>query len=47
MSFKIAVLASTNGTDLGAIIDEMKEGLMPGIELVRVVSNVEGCGARF
>jgi phosphoribosylglycinamide formyltransferase 1 len=45
MSFKIAVLASTNGTDLGAIIDEMKEGLMPGIELVRVVSNVEGCGA--
>ena len=45
MSFKIAVLASTNGTDLGAIIEEMKAGLMEGIELSRVVSNVEDCGA--
>lgn len=43
--FKIAVLASTNGTDLGAIIDEMKAGKMPGIELVRVVSNKADCGA--
>lgn len=42
---KIAVLASTNGTDLQAIMDEMKAGLMPGIELVRVVSNVRDCGA--
>ena len=38
-SFKIAVLASTNGTDLQAIIDEMKAGLMPGIELEVVISN--------
>lgn len=37
--FKIAVLASTNGTDLQAIIDEMKAGKMPGIELTGVFSN--------
>lgn len=37
--FKIAVLASTNGTDLQAIIDEMKAGKMPEIELVGVLSN--------
>lgn len=37
--FKIAVLASTNGTDLQAIINEMKAGKMPGIELVGVFSN--------
>lgn len=43
--FKVGVLASTNGTDLQAIIDEMKAGNMPGIELVRVVSNVKDCGA--
>ena len=43
--FRIAVLASTNGTDLGAIIDEMKAGKMPGIELVRVISNKENSGA--
>lgn len=38
-NFRIAVLASTNGTDLQAIIDEMKAGKMPGIELSVVVSN--------
>lgn len=37
--FKIVVLASTNGTDLQAIIDEIKAGNMPGIELTLVVSN--------
>ncbi|MCC7197350.1 phosphoribosylglycinamide formyltransferase [Candidatus Peregrinibacteria bacterium] len=37
--FRIGVLASTNGTDLQAIIDEMKAGKMPGIELAVVVSN--------
>lgn len=37
--FKIAVLASTKGTDLQAIIDEMKAGKMPGIELAIVISN--------
>ncbi|MBI5152708.1 phosphoribosylglycinamide formyltransferase [Candidatus Peregrinibacteria bacterium] len=36
---KIGVLASTKGTDLQAIIDEMKAGHMPGIELAVVVSN--------
>lgn len=37
--FKIAVLASTNGTDLQAIIDEMKKGGMPNVELACVISN--------
>ncbi len=37
--FKIGVLASTKGTDLQAIIDEIKAGKMPGIELAVVLSN--------
>lgn len=37
--YKIAVLASTKGTDLQAIIDELKAGNMPGIELSLVISN--------
>lgn len=37
--FKIAVLASTKGTDLQAIIDEMKAGNMKGVELAAVISN--------
>lgn len=45
MSFRIGVLASTNGTDLQAIMDEMSAGKMPGIELAVVASNVEDCGA--
>lgn len=44
-TFKIAVLASTKGTDLQAIIDEMKSGKMPGIELAVVISNKEDCYA--
>jgi phosphoribosylglycinamide formyltransferase-1 len=43
--FKIAVLASTNGTDLQAIIDEMNRGEMPGIELSVVISDKDGSGA--
>lgn len=43
--FKIAVLSSTNGTDLQAIIDEMKAGKMPGISLTAVISNKQDCGA--
>ncbi len=43
--FRIGVLASTRGTDLQAIIDEMKDGKMPGIELSVVISNVEDCYA--
>lgn len=45
MSFRIGVLASTNGTDLQAIMDEMSAGKMPGIELAVVAGNVENCGA--
>lgn len=37
--YKIGVLASTKGTDLQAIIDELQAGKMPGIELTVVVSN--------
>jgi phosphoribosylglycinamide formyltransferase-1 len=37
--FRIGVLASTKGTDLQAIIDEMKAGKMPGIKLEVVISN--------
>lgn len=44
-TFKIAILASTKGTDLQAIIDEMKSGKMPGIELSVVISNKEDCYA--
>lgn len=43
--YKIAVLASTNGTDLQAIIDEMKAGKMEGIELSAVISNKKNCNA--
>jgi len=43
--FKIGVLASTKGTDLQAIIDEMKAGKMPGIELAIVLSNKKDCYA--
>lgn len=43
--YKIVVLASTNGTDLQAIIDEIKANNMPGISLQAVISNKENCGA--
>lgn len=43
--FRIVVLASTRGTDLQAIIDEMEAGKMPGIELAAVISNKEDCKA--
>jgi phosphoribosylglycinamide formyltransferase-1 len=45
MTFKIGVLASTRGTDLQAIFDEIDAGLMLGIEVSVVASNVEDCGA--
>lgn len=43
--FKIAVLASTRGTDLQAIIDEMKAGNMPNIKLALVAGNKENAYA--
>ena len=43
--FRIVVLASTNGTDLQAIIDELKAGTMPNIELAAVISNKKNCYA--
>jgi phosphoribosylglycinamide formyltransferase-1 len=41
----IAVLASTNGTDLQAIIDEIKKGNLPLVELKAVISNKKDCFA--
>lgn len=43
--FNIAVLASTKGTDLQAIIDEIKAGKMSGINLAVVLSNKKDCYA--
>lgn len=43
-SFRIAVLASTRGTDLQAIIDEIKKGMLK-VELACVVSNMKDCYA--
>jgi len=40
-SFNIAVLSSGNGSDLQAIIDQIKSRKMPGVKLVAVVSDVE------
>lgn len=42
--FRIAVLASTRGTDLQAIIDEIKAGRL-AVELACVVSNKKNCYA--
>ncbi len=44
-SFRIAVLASTNGTDLQAIINEIEAGKMPGVKLAVVASNKKNCYA--
>lgn len=44
MPFRIAVLASTRGTDLQAIIDEIKAGRLK-CELACVLSNVKNCHA--
>ena len=43
--FRIAVLASTRGTDLQAIIDEIKGRKLPGVELSVVVSDQKDCYA--
>lgn len=43
--FCIAVLASTRGTDLQAIIDEIKGRKLPGVELSMVVSDQKDCYA--
>lgn len=44
-NFKIAVLASTRGTDLQAIIDEIKAGILKNVELSCVISNKKDCYA--
>lgn len=42
--YKIAVLASTNGTDFQAIIDEVKEGSL-NVEISGLFTNKLNCGA--
>lgn len=42
---RLAILASTRGTDLQAIIDEIKAGRMPNVELACVLSNKKDCYA--
>ncbi|MEK7171787.1 MAG: formyltransferase family protein, partial [Patescibacteria group bacterium] len=42
---RIAVLASTRGTDLQAIIDEIKAGRLKNVEIACVVSNIKNCYA--
>ncbi len=43
--YKIAVLASTNGTDFQAIIDEIKAGTLKNVEIVGLFTNRSKCGA--
>ncbi len=43
--FRIAVLASTRGTTLQALLDEMKGRKLPGVKLVMVASDMKDCGA--
>ena len=43
--FRIAVLASTRGTTLQALLDELRGRKLPGVKLVLVASDVEDCGA--
>lgn len=45
MTYKIAVFSSSRGTVLQAIMDELKAGEMPGVELTGVFSNRKACGA--
>ncbi len=43
-SFRIVVLASTNGTDFGAMLAEKSAGKLQGVEFVGLVAN-KNCGA--
>ncbi len=41
MTFKLAILASGNGTDLDAVYAEMDSGQLPGVEIAVVLSDKE------
>ncbi len=43
--YKIAVLASTNGTDFQAIVDEIQAGTLKNVEIVGLFTNRAKCGA--
>lgn len=43
--FTLGVLASTNGTNLQAILDEIQTGKLPGVQIKVVISDQEKAGA--
>ncbi|MBI5411773.1 phosphoribosylglycinamide formyltransferase [Candidatus Peregrinibacteria bacterium] len=43
--YRIAIFASTRGTDFQAILDERRAGKIPGIEIACLMTNVKDCGA--
>jgi phosphoribosylglycinamide formyltransferase 1 len=42
--FKVVILASTNGTDFGAMLEEARDGKLKNVEFVGLIANKE-CGA--
>ena len=42
--FRIVVLASTRGTDFGAMLEEQRDGKLKGVEFVGLIAN-KNCGA--
>lgn len=45
MAYRIAVLASTNGTDFQAILDARDAGALPGVDIACLFTNKAACGA--
>ncbi|MFH1012324.1 MAG: phosphoribosylglycinamide formyltransferase [Candidatus Peregrinibacteria bacterium] len=45
--YKVAVLASTNGTDFQAMIDAKNRGELANVQMTCLVTNVADCGAIF
>ncbi|HNT30161.1 MAG TPA: phosphoribosylglycinamide formyltransferase [bacterium] len=42
---RLGILASTNATDMQAIIDAIASGELAGVEIAAVISNKQDCGA--
>lgn len=45
MTFKIAILASTNGTTFAGVLAALKAGELPGVEIAALVTDHADCGA--
>jgi len=43
-NFRLVILASTRGTDFGAMLEERRDGKLKGVEFVGLVAN-KNCGA--